>query len=144
MSKVRQLFQVARLSYLLYRANGLESQGRYDDARALLQNVAVPDRIAALHDAYLVKLAWLSFTGRVLDEGFEAHPVSEMQRLIYEAQSQRWYKEPTDEDEEYAARYVDLLESATLAGRERCDELTAALGKLNASQPLRVHLPIPS
>jgi hypothetical protein len=144
MINLRQILQTARLSYLLYRANGLESRGHYDDARALLQNVAAPDRIVALRDAYLVKLAWLSFTRAVLDEGFRAHPLSEMQRLIYEAQTRRWYKEPADQDEQYAARYVDLLEAATLAGGERCNELTAGLRKLKASEPFKSHLPVPS
>jgi len=143
MSKLRQIFQTARLSYLLYRANGLESRGHYDDARALLQNVAVPEQILALRDAYLLKLAWLSFTGRVLDKGFGVHPLSEMQRLIYEAQTQRWYKDPTAENEEYAARYVDLLEAATLAGGERVNELAESLRGLKASAPFKAHLPIP-
>ena len=44
-----------------------------------------------------------------MDEGLSSQRLGEMQCLIYAAQTRRWYREPTDEDEQYAARYVDLL-----------------------------------
>lgn len=82
-------------------------------------------------------------TRQAMDEGLSSQRLGEMQCLIYAAQTRRWYREPTDEDEQYAARYVDLLEAATLAGDERCNELAAALTKLRATPPFKTHLPIP-
>lgn len=131
---LRRKFKEALFLWRLLRARFAEFQGDFEEARRRLQHATAPERYVALRGAYDARLVSLQFS-KTLTEGVKWHQPEEVLRLISEIQTRRWYWSPKDENERYAARYVDYLELAVLGEEKEREELAT---QLRAYEPDRL------
>jgi len=98
-----------------------EINGNWDNARRKLRSAIPPKGYLALRDAYDAKLASIQYAEKVTHGGLSANLPDEMSDLVASLKTRVWYSTPQDENEYYAARYLDYLEAAVLGdqlGRE--------------------------
>ena len=121
------LFRILPFLWRLTRVRFIEGEGKFRAARAKLARIDAPDGYLALKDAYGARLASMAYAANVTFEGLGTHPPDKMLALISQLQTQRWYLAPTNDNERYAARYLDYLEAAVLGNSDRRDTIAKQL-----------------
>jgi hypothetical protein len=135
-SKLRQprTFKAFVFLLRLTLARMSEISGKWDTARATLNKAVAPQGYAALRDAYDARLASIQYAEKVARGGLEHNPADDVSRLIASLKAHAWYSTPRDENEHYAARYLDYLEAAVLGDQLKREAYAQELNTIEADR----------
>lgn len=132
--KLRILFfEVIPFVWRFTRVRNLAAKGRFYAARQKLASIEAPKGYLCFKEAYDARLASIAYAANVIFEPSEHHPPDEMLSLISKLQTHRWYLAPMTENERFAARYIDYLETAVLGDGDKRRVLAQELEKTPAN-----------